>query len=983
MHGCEITIDWSDDGHSRRGARKPQRCDRSVDRDRDGGGPSDSGPRGPTTAVGLRLHPGLGISVASAIAGASRRLRPHAADLPSTSRGRGATVRFSAALGVDTLCALLPRLALLRAALSILLLLGAGEVQAQAQDWSYTRLARPAVPAVRDAGWVRNPIDAFVLARLEAAGIAPVPAAADETLIRRATYDLTGLPPSPEEVAAYVADRDSEKYSRLLDRLLASPQYGETWGRHWLDVVRFAETDSFERDRLKPAAWRYRDWVIASLNADKPFARFALEQLAGDEVLDASFESIVATGYYRLGIWDDEPTDPLQAVYDDLDGIADTTARAFLGISMGCARCHEHKKDPIPARDYYRMLAFFEGLKPYKDGGGNATSPTNYVRQVPVDFGHERFEEELAAWRTRRGALLAEARNLADEAIARIDDDARRSLRTEPDAGLVQRFGPLSGEEQRIPRAIADDFTITFRFASPTPGRGRASDLRWFTGSGLVDGDVDGVTDDFGIALIEGHVAAGTGNPDTFVHSPDGLADGASHHVAFTRTRSTGRIALFVDGVLVDEATGGTQALTAPSALKLGRRVAIDELLVHTRALDAQEVLALCEGIGFSRGVERVVEQKVGTPEAGRWRAAVDELLRLTRPVRETVEVLCAQESGTAIAPSFVRQRGNVHARGEEVRAGFPEALGGGEPVLEPPAHGASSGRRLAFARWLLQPDHPRTWRVLANRVWQHHFGRGIVRSSNDFGRLGDEPTHPELLDWIASEIVAQGGRLKAIHKLVMSTSAYRMASDHRDAAFAADPRNDWFWRFERRRLTAEELRDSILCVDGSLDLRQGGPGVYPPMPKAVLATASRPDEAWGRSSPDDAARRSIYVHVKRSLLLPILSSFDLADTDTSCPVRFVTTLPTQALTMLNSEFTNERARVLAERLRREHPGDEHAQLARGVELVTQRLARDADVESLRALAHDLRTGHAVSPDEALRLCCLALLNLDEFAYLD
>ena len=871
----------------------------------------------------------------------------------------------------------------LRSAALALALTPCAVTQRVAADWSYTRLARPAVPAVRDAAWVRNPIDALVLARLEAAGLAPSPPASDATLIRRATYDLTGLPPSPEDVAAYVTDGSPEKYERLIDRLLASPQYGETWGRHWLDVVRFAETDSFERDRLKPAAWRYRDWVIDAFNGDKPYERFVLEQLAGDELPDASFESIVATGYYRLGIWDDEPTDPMQAVYDDLDGVVDTTARAFLGVSMGCARCHEHKKDPIPARDYYRMLAFFEGLKPYKDGGGNATAPANYVRQVPVDFGRGDREQELASWRTRRAALVREAKNLADEAIARLDDASRAALAAERETGLVQSFVRDQLGAREIPRMVADDFTIAFRFLSAKPGRGRVSDPAWYAGSSLVDGEVDGVTDDFGVALLAGRVAAGTGNPDTSVQSPVDLTDGAAHHIAFTRTRSTGRIALFVDGALVAEAKGGTQALTAPTSLRIGRVAAIDELRIFDRALETQDVLDLVEGGGFSRGTEHAVAQKVGEPERGRWRAAVDELLHLAFPVREAVEVLCAQEAGTAIAPSFVRQRGSVHARGEEVRAGFPDALGGGEPAIEPPAHGESSGRRLAFARWLLQSDHPRTWRVLANRVWQHHFGRGIVRSSNDFGRLGDEPTHPELLDWLASEIVAQGGRLKATHKLVMTSSAYRMASDHRDVAFAADPRNDRFWRFEPRRLTAEELRDSILCVDGSLDLRQGGPGVYPPMPAEVLATASRPDEAWGRSSPADSARRSIYVHVKRSLLMPLLASFDLADTDTSCPVRFVTTLPTQALTMLNSSFTNERAAAFADRLRRERPGDETAQLARGVELVTQRAARDEDVQRLASLARDLRQEHATSPDEALRLCCLALLNLNEFVYLD
>ena len=274
-----------------------------------------------------------------------------------------------------------------------------------------------------------------------------------------------------------------------------------------------------------------------------------------------------------------------------------------------------------------------------------------------------------------------------------------------------------------------------------------------------------------------------------------------------------------------------------------------------------------------------------------------------------------------------------------------------------------SSGRRLALARWITTEDNRMTWRVIANRVWQHHFGRGIVRSSNDFGRLGDQPTHPELLDWLACEVLDRGQSLKSMHRLIVMSSTYRMSSAADERGLAKDPLNDAFWRFDRRRLTAEEIRDSILAVNGTLNLERGGPSIYPELPPAVLATASRPGSAWGRSSPEQAARRSIYVHVKRSLPEPLLASFDRADTDSSCPVRFATVQPTQALSMVNGDFANLQAELFAQRLRRDTKGL-RAQLARGLELVSQRPARRDDVARLVKLAADLQAqvGERVRP---------------------
>jgi hypothetical protein len=582
-------------------------------------------------------------------------------------------------------------------------------------------------------------VDAFILARLEAKGLRPNPPAPKGELIRRVYYDLTGLPPTPEEVEAFVADRSPRAYEALIERLLASPHYGEKWGRHWLDLVRFAETNSYERDNPKPFAWRYRDYVIRALNRDTPYDRFVREQLAGDELADSTPDALIATGYYRLGIWDDEPTDRLQARYDGLDDIVATTGQVFLGLTVDCARCHDHKIDPIPQKDYYRLVAFFQNINHYRNGG-----PTD-VRPIA----------------TRRG----------------------------------------------------------------------------------------------------------------------------------------------------------------------------------------------------------------GTPK-GR------------RPTRE--QALCVTEAGRTAPETYVLLRGNPHVKGVRVEPAFPVILGGHKPVIPAPAEGArTTGRRRVLADWIVTGDNPLTARVMANRIWQHHFGRGIVRSPNNFGLQGDKPTHPELLDWLAAEFVRQGWRLKPLHRLILNSNAYRMSSRGNRAGLAADPANDLFWRFDMRRLTAEEIRDSILAVTGTLNPKMYGPGVYPEIPREVLAGQSMPGKGWGKSPPPEQNRRSVYVHVKRSLLTPILESFDVAETDRSAPVRFSTTQPTQALHMLNSAFLNKQAALLAGRLRREAGNDASNQVRRALFLATARPPNEAEVKRGVGLVEALREKDGASAGVALKCFCLLVLILNEFVYLD
>jgi hypothetical protein len=676
--------------------------------------------------------------------------------------------------------------------------------------WSFRPVIRPKVPEVERSDWVKNTIDAFVLARLEAAGLKPGPPAEKAALFRRVYYDLTGLPPTPEDVDTFLNDSAVDAYERVVDRLLASPHYGERWARHWLDLVRYAETNGYEFDAAKPNVWRYRDYVIRSFNEDKPYDRFIREQLAGDELEPATAEGIIATGYYRLGPSDSGAPDRLQATYDGLDDIVATTGQAFLGLTVNCARCHDHKIDPFPQADYYRLLAFFHNI-----------SPRATQRRIALDVDQE----------VQKAAVAQHQQEVAD---------LKKATR--------------AFEEALIPH--------------------------------LAGGEID----DF--------------------KNPDYRVEIARKHVP-----------------------------------------------EHVPQQDFEY---------YTDRVRRLAQLE-------------------RRPPTALAQALCVSENGRTAPDTFVLLRGNPRSRGDKVEPAFPSVLARQAPLMSEPGPNAStSGRRAALAAWIASPANPLTARVMVNRIWQHHFGRGIVRSASDFGYRGTPPTHPELLDWLAGEFVARGWSIKAMHRLIVTSSAYRMSSQPDAAALARDPENDLFWRFNLRRLTAEEVRDSILAVCGNLNgARLGGPSVYPRIQREVLYGQSMPGVGWRQSAPDDQARRSIYVHVKRSLTVPILGAFDAADTDASCPVRFTTTVPTQALALLNGEFINDQARIFADDVRRTAGEETASQVRLALRRVKQREPSTAEVERGVAFLARLRSKHEVSPGEALRSFCLLALNLNEFVYLE
>jgi hypothetical protein len=690
--------------------------------------------------------------------------------------------------------------------------------------WSFRPVQQPPVPAIKHGDWVKNPIDAFVLVRLEAAGLQPAPPAERRVLVRRLYYDLLGLPPTPAELEKVLADQSTDWYEKLIEQLLASPHYGEKWARHWLDVVRYAETNSFERDGAKPFVWRYRDYVIQSFNVDKPYDQFIKEQLAGDELDNpadaaARAERLIATGYYRLGTWDDEPADPTQALYDDLDDIVATTGQTFLGLTVNCGRCHDHKIDPFPQKDYYRLLAFFHGFR-------------------------------------RLGVR-------SDESVA------EASLR------------PIGGPEELA----------------------RYKDL------------------------IDAHKRK--------------LAD------------------LGTQLKMIEDSVAGR--------LKGGER---DDFKFEQNRIPI-----------LKKNVPALLTREMFDSYRALWQQR-DALKK--NPPRPATQALCITEIGPKPRDTFVLQRGNPASPGEKVEPGFPSVLTNQEPAPAKP-QAATAGRRRVLADWLASPANPLTARVMVNRIWQYHFGRGIVRTGSDFGYRGAPPTHPELLDWLAWRFAHdENWSVKKMHRLILTSNAYRMSSRPDVAALARDPENDLLWRFDVRRLEAEEIRDSILAVCGNLNLKMGGPSIHPAIPKEVLAGQSMPGHGWDQACPPgEQNRRSVYVHVKRSLPLPILNQFDAADPDGPCPVRFCTTPPTQALGMINGAFLNEQAKLFAEDLEKKAGNDPSAQVRLALWRVTQREPTPRDIERSLKFLERMRLEHGQKPAEALKSFCLLALNLNEFVYLD
>ncbi len=666
--------------------------------------------------------------------------------------------------------------------------------------WAFQPVKAPVVPPLKERGkLVSQPVDAFVSARLRERGLEMSRAATPRELVRRIHFDLTGLPPSPDNVAAFERDPSEAAWSALVDRLLTSPHYGERWGRHWLDLVRYAESNGYERDGPKPHAWRYRDYVIDAFNADKPYDRFIREQLAGDELVEdelarapqmtpAMREALIATGFYRFHVWDDEPDSTVAAEFDDLDDIMVTTGTAFLGLTIGCARCHDHKFDPLSQADYYSLLGFVRSIDGYGQhhtgGGGRGTGKITRPLATAAEW---------RGWETARQARIREA-----ETRLAATTDAESKKRLEAELKQV--------------REAAAPF-------------------------------------DYALAIAE---------------------------------------------------------------------------------------------------------------------------------------------NGPRPKPTHVLYRGDAHSPRAEVSPRFPAVLGLAEPIFpERKGNPTTTGRRRVLADWIASPDNPLTARVFVNRVWQHHFGVGLVPTPDDFGRTGLRPSNPELLDFLAAEFVRGGWSVKRLHKLILTSHAYRMSSRAENrAALAADQDNTLLWRQNLRRVEAEVVRDTMLAVSGTLNPKHGGPSVFPSLPKEVHTTQDSAGKGWEDSPAEEQNRRSVYLAVKRALKVPLLECLDFANSTSGTGTRPTTTVAPQALMLLNDSFVQAQAAAFAERVRREAGAKLEHQIAHAFQLAVQREPTKAEVRAAKALLADQTAraqGEAAKEPEtvALRSLCRALLNLNEAVYVD
>jgi hypothetical protein len=660
------------------------------------------------------------------------------------------------------------------------------------------------------------------------------------------------LPPTPEDVDAFLADSSPKAVDKVVDRLLASPRYGERWARHWLDLARYAESEGFKADETRPNAWRYRDYVIKSFNTDKPYDRFVKEQIAGDELWPADPDARVATAFNRHYPDESNARNLMQRRQEILNDITDTTSAVFLGLTVACARCHDHKFDPIRQSDYYRLQAFFANSGAADD--------------IPL-LG----EKELKRWREQQALWEAKTRAIRDE-MASIAQPHRRAI--------------IKDYVDKYPQEIQDALNKTPQDRTP---------IEW-----------------------------------QMVHKANQYLDPASY-----------------------------QYLAPDSA----------------------------------------VEARLKGEQKEHWHELKGELQKFASLKPPELPV---GTGITDVAPAppetHILRRGVYDAPREEVAPGFLQILDPKPARIVPPRDSPSSGRRAALAGILVDPNNPLTSRVMVNRLWQHHFGRGIVGTSSDFGSKGDRPTHPALLDWLAGEFVRRGWSLKQMHRLIMTSNTYRQSSRFDSLAAGVDPDDRLLWRFPRQRLEGEVIRDAALQVSGLLNLKTGGPSVFPELPPGMSPTYS----GWKTTREEtERNRRSIYVFVKRNTRYPLFESFDMPDTHESCPRRNVTTTPLQALNLLNSELTLQWAEGLAGRVIQSAGCDPDRQIDAAYRLAFSRLPDNAERETVRKFFerhHEIVARRAAAgeelalppklPDNADRVAaaslvdfCHMLINANEFVY--
>jgi mono/diheme cytochrome c family protein len=799
--------------------------------------------------------------------------------------------------------------------------------------WAFQPIVRPAVPKAR--AQVRNPIDAFIAAKLAENGLALSPEADRRTLVRRLYLILHGLPPTPEEVAAFLADARPDAYERLVDQLLASPRYGERWGRHWLDVIPFGETHGFEVNTPRENAWPYRDYVIEAFNKDTPYPRFILEQLAGDTVgEDAATGFIVAAAALLSGQIGKDEESKLKARQDELNDMIAGAGGAFLGLTLHCARCHDHKFDPVTQTDYYAMQAIFAGVR-------------HGERPLNVPDWEERKKEAPAI---QAQFDVASLRLLDFEPLAALEGKKQQRRVPVHSRVNVDRFAPVQTQRLRFTVLATSENS---RYAPCI------DELEVFTAG----------PDRRNIALASaGTKATASGTyPNSTKHRLEHLNDGAygNERSWISDTPGQGWVEIeFARPETIDAVRWGRDRDG-----KVRDRLAVQYRIEVADAEGGWQTVANSEDRATYRGEKSDSPAMPPGLEGARlvaWHAASGEAKELEKHLRAVTQMPMAYAGKfEQPEPSYKLYRGEALQRREQVLPGAVAAIG---LPLQLPADTPERERRLAFAKWLGDPKNPLPARVLVNRIWQHHFGEGMVSTPNDFGRNGAKPTHPELLDWLASEFVSSGWSIKHLQRLIVTSAAWRQASAPNPVAMQKDAASRLLWRFPPRRLEAEAIRDGMLEVSGVLDLRMGGPGYSVFAPNFNYVRVYDPKPEYGPAE----WRRMVYQTKVRMAQDSTFGAFDCPDAGQASPQRARSTTPLQALNLFNSGFVNQQAELFAARLKREAGEEVAAQIRRGFQLT---VLREPDSEEVRVCGQLAR-------EHGLAVLCRVLLNANEFLFL-
>lgn len=908
--------------------------------------------------------------------------------------------------------------------------------------WSFEAPRTHAQPALRDAAWVKSPVDAFILAGLEAKGLRPAAPADQRTLIRRATYDLTGLPPTEEQVQAFLADKAPDAFARLVDRLLESPRYGERWGRHWLDVARYADSNGLDENLVYRHAWRYRDYVIAAFNKDKPYDQFVREQIAGDLMpstdLATRFERYTATGFLSLGAKMLAEDDPIKMEMDIVDEQLDTAARTFMGLTVGCARCHDHKFDPIPTADYYAMAGIFKSSKTMENFKVVAKwhefvlAPDAEVKALR---DHEaRIEAKQKEINTLHKAhldkLVAEARGKTGSYLLAAYEVMRADAKLKPSqaAPLVVREAgsfedgnaprKLERGKTNVPEKVKGPFFASYQVNVPGAGDYQIEMLEEEAGSGTADLLINGVLARKGALPVQNRAAS----PDAGGWTVQGvfpLKAGANtlrleHKSRFPYFE---KIKLTPSALPAGTAPRTTAQVAQQYGVNLGYLGQWVEEFERAKGAPASILFAWLEyGKPWTAWTSPAASQFAGYESASREKLAARYQELFNDPANAPFKEFLFAKAGVYKEPPDARQyfdpatqsslgkldeerkaleaatpdlpramgvtegakpddleiniRGSHWTLGRKVPRGFLTAIGGAPELKD-----GESGR-LQLANWITKPDHPLTSRVMANRIWRWHFGRGIVPSTDNFGRLGEKPTNQPLLDWLALEFVRRGWSVKEMHRVIMLSNTYQMSSTYNERGAETDPENTLLWRMPRRRLEAEAIRDGIMAAAGSLDYSMGGTILDYKDRQYVSNTAKRGGVDY------DLARRAVYIPVVRSSMYEVFQAFDLPDPSTPSGDRNASVVAPQALFMMNGDVMLTHSKKFAASLLAHPDMDDAARVRAAYERTLARPPSPAELDrALTFIAGMLKSGR--DREQAWQSFVKSLMSSNEFIYLN